>query len=154
MTPSELITEFLNQKRLAVVGVSREPRDFSRSLFREFLKQGYDVVPVNPRATEIEGRPCFAHLGEISPPVEGALLMTAPDFTEQVVRECVAAGIPRVWMYRASGKGAVHPAAASYCREQGIQLIEGYCPFMFFARPAFFHRLHKFCMKLVGSYPA
>jgi uncharacterized protein len=154
MTTGELINDFLKQKRLAVVGVSRNPRDFSRSLFREFLKEGYDAVPVNPQLQEIEGRRCFAHLGEISPPVEGALLMTSPALTEQVVRECASSGITRVWMYRAGGNGAVHPNAVAYCHQKGLRLVEGYCPFMFFARPAIFHRVHKFCMKLVGSYPA
>lgn len=48
------IREFLGQKRLAIVGVSRQPRDFSRALFREFCSRGYEVVPVNPAAREIE----------------------------------------------------------------------------------------------------
>jgi len=153
MTTGELITDFLAQKRLAVVGVSRNAQDFSRAMFREFLNEGYDALPVNPQAKEVEGRRCFAHLGDISPPVESALLMISPALTEQVVRECAAAGVTRVWMYRAVGNGAVHPGAVAFCREKGIRLIEGYCPFMFFARPGFLHRAHRFCKKLLGSYP-
>jgi len=153
MTTGELITDFLEQKRLAVVGVSRKPHDFSRMLFREFRKQGYDAVPVNPQLTEVEGGRCYAHVGEISPPVAGALLMTPPALTEQLVRECAAAGVTRVWMYRAGGNGAVHPGAVAFCHEQGMRLVEGYCPFMFFARAGFIHRVHRFCMKLAGSYP-
>jgi hypothetical protein len=154
MTTGEAITDFLKQKRLAVVGVSRNPHDFSRWLFREFLKQGYDAVPVNPQAKEVEGRRCFARVSEISPPVEGALLMTPPALTEQVVRECAASGITRLWMHRGVGNGSLHPGAVAFCRDQGIRLVAGYCPFMFFARPGFVHRLHRFCMKLLGSYPA
>ena len=60
---------FMGQKRLAIVGVSRNPQDFTRVLFREFLKQGYDVIPVNPNATEVEGRKCFARVGDINPGV-------------------------------------------------------------------------------------
>ena len=40
--------EFLAQRRIALVGVSRDPRDLSRTLFRELRRRGYDVVPVNP----------------------------------------------------------------------------------------------------------
>ena len=153
-TTRGLITDFLAQKRLAVVGVSRNPCDFSRMLFREFLKQGYDAVPVNPQVAELEGRHCFARVGDIVPSVEGALLMTPPELTEKVVRDCAHAGITRVWMFRAVGQGAIHSAAVALCRERGIRVIEGYCPFMFFPNPGFAHRLHAFFMKLVGSYPA
>jgi predicted CoA-binding protein len=50
------ITKFLECKRVAFVGVSRDPHHFSRSLWREFLAKGYDPVPVDPQATEIEGQ--------------------------------------------------------------------------------------------------
>src|SRR5574337_219234 len=125
MTTRELIKDFLGRKRLAVVGVSRNPKDFSRALFREFLEQGYDAVPVNPHLTEVEGQRCFACVGDITPPVEAVLLMTPPELTAQVVADCANAGISRVWMYRAIGKGAIDPQAVAFCHEKGIHLIEG-----------------------------
>jgi predicted CoA-binding protein len=65
MTVMERIQDFLGQKRFAIVGVSQSPKDFSRTLFREFRDRGYEPVPVNPAASEIEGRPCFKRLQEI-----------------------------------------------------------------------------------------
>ena len=56
MTERQLIDDFLAQKRIAVVGVSRNPRDFTRTMFNEFIRRGYDAVPVNPNAAEIDGR--------------------------------------------------------------------------------------------------
>src|SRR5579885_654854 len=58
-TSLNAIQDFLAQKRIAFVGVSRDPKDFSCSLFREFVKRGYDVVPVNPNASEVMGRQTF-----------------------------------------------------------------------------------------------
>ena len=87
------IDDFLAQKRLAFVGVSRNPKDFSRGLFRELQQRGYDVIPVNPQATELDGQPCWARVQDITPPVDGALLMTPPHVTNQVVRDCAEAGI-------------------------------------------------------------
>ncbi|MEK7406827.1 MAG: CoA-binding protein [Acidobacteriota bacterium] len=149
----KLIDEFLAQKRIAVVGVSRRPSDFNRKLFDEFRRRGYDAVPVNPQAKEIDGQPCFARVQDISPPVDAALLMTPARVTEQMVRDCAAAGISRVWMYRAVGRGAVSQAAVDYCQAHGIQVIAGRCPFMFFPGTAFFHRLHGVFLKLTGGYP-
>jgi len=65
MTVMERIQDFLGQKRFAIAGVSRRPKDFSRALLREFRERGYDAVPVNPEAREMDGQPCFARLQEI-----------------------------------------------------------------------------------------
>ncbi len=153
MVLMEQIRDFLGQKRFAVVGVSRQPADFSRALFREFVERGYDAVPVNPEAHEIDGRPCFSRLQEIQPPVEGVLLMTAPAVTDSLVRECAAAGIKRVWMFRGGGKGAVSSDAVRFCESSGISVIPGECPFMYLPGSAWFHRLHGFVRKITGSYP-
>jgi len=56
---------------------------------------------VNLLADEIDGHETFQCLQAIRSAVEGALLMTSPNTTEQVVRDCAQAGIRRVWMYRA-----------------------------------------------------
>lgn len=147
-----VIQEFLSQKRIAMVGVSRNPKDFSASLFREFVKRGYDVVPVNPKAEEVLGRRAFARVGDVQPAVDAALLMTSPEVTETVVPECVKAGIRRIWLYRAGGSGAVSPKAVEVCQQNGIQVIPGECPFMFFPRNGF-HAVHGFIRKITGSFP-
>lgn len=46
------IHDFLVLRRIALVGVSRDPKDFSRVLFREMCDKGYDMVPVNPALTD------------------------------------------------------------------------------------------------------
>ena len=89
MTRMENIQDFLAQRRFAFVGVSREPKDFSRMLFREFQTRDYEPVPVHPEAAEIDGARCFARVGDIQPPVDSVLLMTAPTVTNLLVRECV-----------------------------------------------------------------
>lgn len=153
MTSMQLIQDFLGQRRLAVVGVSRQPRDFSLALFRELRKRGYDAVPVNQEAEGIDKQPCFARVQSVNPPVDGALLMTSPQVTEKVVRDCAEAGIKRVWMYRAGGTGAVSPAAVTYWAEHGIAVIPGECPFMFFKGSGWFHRLHGMVRKITGADP-
>ena len=153
MTVMERIRDFLDQKRIAMAGVSRQPKDFSRILFRELRSRGYDVVPVNPQAREIEGRPCFAHLQDVTPPVDAVLLMTPADLTGPVVHDCVSAGVTRVWMYRAGGRGAVTADAVRFCESNGISVIPGECPMMFLPGGAWFHRFHGLLKKIGGSYP-
>jgi uncharacterized protein len=149
----ETIDNFLAQKRIAMVGISREPKSFSVMLFEELCRRGYDVVPVNPNTPNVMGRRCFARLQDIQPPVDTALLMTSSSVTDKVVADCAEAGIRRVWMYRATGKGAVSPNAVAFCRERGIEVVPGQCPFMFLPHAGGVHRLHGFMRKLTGRYP-
>ena len=150
----EIINDFMSQKRLAIIGVSRNPKDFSRALFREFIKQGYEPIPINDKAEEIEGRKCYSHVRYVEPPVEEVLLMTPFEEATLVLKDAAGCGIRRAWVYRAAGKGSVDPEAVTLCREKDIDLIEGYCPLMFLPKAQFVHRVHGFFMRLVGAYPA
>ena len=113
MTRMENVRDFLAQKRFAMVGVSRQPKDFSRALFREFQTRHYQPVPVHPDVTEIEGVRCFAHLRDIQPPVDSVLLMTSPTVTDVVVRECVEASSG--FGSTAAQVGAHSPRAPNRC---------------------------------------
>src|ERR1035441_6064657 len=130
MTAMERIQDFLGQKRLAFVGVSSRPAEFSRMLFREFRARGYDAIPVHPGVAEMDGQKCFARLQDIDPPPDGALLLTVPGVTDQVVRDCAEAGMARVWMFRAGGAGAVSADAIAYCAANAISVVPGECPFI------------------------
>jgi uncharacterized protein len=153
MTARKEIDDFLALKRLALIGVSRNPKDFTRSLFREFRNRGYDAVPVNPGVDDVDGVRCYANIQDIEPPVEAALLLTPASTSERVVRECDSAGVRRIWLYRATGEGAASPAAVKTCEERCIPVIAGECPFMFFPETQWFHRFHGWCRKLVGAFP-
>jgi predicted CoA-binding protein len=151
-TSLEVIEDFLAQKRLAMVGVSRKMQDFSVLLFKELRQRGYDVVPVNPLASDILGERCFARVQDIRPPVDTVLLMTSPSVTDTVVKDCADAGIRRIWLYRSAGEGAVSAKALQFCKEKGIQVVPGECPFMFLPGNGL-HALHGFIRKITGSFP-
>ncbi len=153
MDERDLINEFLAHKRLAVVGVSRAPRDFSRRLFRDLRNFGYEPIPVNPEAAEIDGVACAARIQQLDPPPSIALLLTRPEVTEQIVRDCREAGVSIVWMYKASGRGAVSQQAIDYCEAYGIRVIPGYCPYMFLQQAGWVHKLHGFFVTLISGRP-
>lgn len=147
------IQDFLRQKRLAIVGVSHNSRDFSRKLYEELRGRGYEVVPVNPNLGELAGDKCFAKVQDIQPPVDGALLMNPPALTAGIVRDCEAAGIKRVWMYRAAGSGAVDDEAVLFCQTHGISVVPGECPYMFFPAAGWIHRAHGSIRRIMGAFP-
>lgn len=148
------VNDFLAQRRLALVGVSRHEPDFSRTLLQTLRDHGYDMVPVNPALTEVAGLRCYPRVQDIKPPVDGVLVMTPAAAAAQVVRDCIEAGIGRVWLHRGTGAGAVSTEAIELCQQSGIKLVAGQCPFMFLPEPAWFHRAHRYLKKLRGTYPA
>ena len=82
------IEDFLAQKRIAIVGISRERPHISIQLFEEFCRRGYDVAPVNPNIAEIFGQRCFARVQDIHPTVDAALLLHPRPLRHRGARLC------------------------------------------------------------------
>jgi predicted CoA-binding protein len=152
-TTIKQIDDFLALKRIAVVGVSRNPKELSYTLWQELRQRRYDAVPVNPSTPEIDGKRSYASVRDIDPPVEGALIMTTAAVAEQVIEECAAAGVRHVWLYGGLGGGASNPATIAAAQVHGLDTIAGHCPFMFLPGTPVFHKLHGVGKKLTGSYP-
>jgi len=151
--PRAWIDEFLAFKRIAIVGASRDSKHFSRYVLDEFVKRGYDVVPVNPKAKEISGRACAPDLASVDPAPEGVLVMTPSKQSCEMVKQSAARGVKLVWLYKAAGYGAVSPEAVEACDQLGVRVIAGECPMMFFPHAAWFHRLHGAWKTLTGTMP-
>ncbi len=145
------VTNFLAERRMALIGVSRQPQDITRPLLRELGARGYEVVPVTPYLNEAEGRPCVARVQDIVPPVTAALVFTGPVETLAVLRDCVEAGIKKVWIR--AGLKRLDPAIIAFCREHDLTLIVGECPFMFLPGTQLIHGFHGVINRMIGRYP-
>jgi len=149
-----LAKDFLAQKRIAVVGVSREGGT-GNAIYRKLREEGYTVIALNPNADRIEGDPCYHTVRDLPGPVDGAFLATKPEASEQVMRDCVEAGVPRVWMHYNPMTGptmsSVSDAAVAYGREHGVTVIAGGCPMMFME---FFHKVMRWVLGATGKLPA
>jgi predicted CoA-binding protein len=145
---------FLASRRIAVVGVSRDAKDFSRYVLRELLARGLDAVPVSPVLAEAEGRAASPAVRDVSPAPDAALLLVPAQRAADVVRECLAAGVRKIWLHRGGGPGAVSEEAIAACRAGGVEPIQGLCPFMALPGAPFPHRLHGAVRRAFGRAPA
>jgi predicted CoA-binding protein len=138
----EAASEFLAHKRIAVTGVSRQPKEHgSNSVFKRLRDRGYQVFAVNPNANEVEGVQSYHNLRSIPGGVDAVVIATAPDKAEGTMRECAELGIKHVWMHRAYGQGSVSATATTYGRKRGITVIDGGCPLMFDPVADFGHKV-------------
>lgn len=151
------VNEFLAQKRIAVAGVSRNNSHHPAGnlIYRRLKKTGHEVFPVNPHMQTFEGDRCYADLRSIPGGVDGVVIVTGPDTTERIVRDCSDAGVRRVWMHQSMGKKAssVSPAAIEYCHEHDISVIAGACPMMYGDGVDFGHTCMRWFLTLTGGLP-
>jgi uncharacterized protein len=145
---------FLARKRVAVTGVSRQPKGHGGNIVYQRLRErGYEVFAVNPNAEEVEGDPCYRDLRSIPGGVEAVVIATRPETAEETMRECADLGIEHVWMHRGPGAGSVSPAAAGYGRQRGIAVIDGGCPCMFDPTADLGHKAMRVVLTLTGNVP-
>jgi predicted CoA-binding protein len=149
MTDKAVVQEFLDQRNLAVVGVSTTGNKFGNIAYRELKAKGYRLFPVHPTAEAIEGERCYSSLRELPEPVDGVLVVVPPEQTEKVVQDAAATGIRRVWMQ----PGAESEAAVQFCEQNGMSVIRGECILMFAEPAAFGHRAHRWVWGLLGKLP-
>lgn len=146
--------EFLANKRIAVTGVSRDPKDHgSNVVYKRLRERGYEVFAINPNADAVEGDPCYHELKAVPDGVDAVVIATRPETADDTMRECVDLGIEHVWMHRGPGKGSVSETATAYGREHGINVIDGGCPLMFGPTADFGHKCMRAIFKLTGAVP-
>jgi predicted CoA-binding protein len=124
---------FLASKRIAVTGVSRDPKSGhgSNVVYQRLKQRGYEVFAVNPNAQQVEGDPAYPDLTSIPGGVDAVVIATRPERAAATVHECALLGIEQVWMHRSVGGGSVDADAAIWGRGHGMTVIEGGCPLMF-----------------------
>ncbi len=149
MTIKATVNDFIAQKNIALVGISRSGKGFGNIALKELKAKGYAVYPVHPQAEMIEGERCYPSLHALRDKVDGVLIIVPPDETDQVVRDAFTAGIRRVWMQQ----GAESVQAIRFCKEHGMSVVQGECILMFAEPAMFFHRAHRFVKGLAGQLP-
>lgn len=108
---------------VAVVGLSP---DAERPSFRvaSYLKdQGYRIIPVNPRLSQILGETCYPELTSIREAVDVVDIFRRAEETPAIVDQAIAIGAKAVWMQ----EGIVNEAAADKAREAGLLVVMDRC---------------------------
>jgi uncharacterized protein len=150
MTSKKLVEEFMFQKKIAVVGVSRKKTKFGNAIYKELKQKGYQVYPINPNMQTFDGDICYPDLLSLPEKVDAVVINVPPVQTEKVVREAKEAGINKVWFQQ----GSQSEEAVNFCEENGIDYVSNECILMFTQPSAFIHRAHKWVWGVLGKLPA
>ncbi len=149
MTNLNEIQRFLETKKIAVAGASRNPKKFGGTVFKELREKGYELYPVNPNADQIQGVKCYSSIDSLPKDVYHLFIVTPRQETTQVAGEAVKRGMKMIWMQQKSET----PEAVKIIEDAGIPLIYKKCIMMFADPVKGPHNVHRFITKLFGGYP-
>ena len=85
-------------KTIAIIGASSDRGKFGNKAVRAFVRQGYTVFPVNPKAPQIEGLPAFQGIADV--PVRPNLISVylPPRVLLKILPAIAAKGCDELWL--------------------------------------------------------
>jgi len=148
-TSKQSIEQFLAPKKLAIAGVSHDPKKFGNTVYRELKEKGYEVYPINPNLDQINGDPCFHSVAALLVDIRHLLVLTPKSQTLQVVKDAVSKGIDHLWIQQMSETRET----LDYLKDKQINLIHKECIFMWVEPVSSIHKFHRTIRKIFGLLP-
>ncbi len=118
-----VIQRVLTMQRVAIVGLSGNELRASNFVGRYLLRNGYDIVPVNPREKLILGRTSYASLADIPDPVDTVDVFRKPDAVPDIARDAVAIGAKCLWLQY----NVISEEGARIATDGGLDVIMDRC---------------------------
>lgn len=113
-------------RTVAVVGLSSHEWRPSYEIAEYLLKQGYKVIPVNPREKTVLGQHAHPRLEDVPEPVDLVNIFRRPEHVPEIVESAIRIGAKAVWMQ----PGTENAAAVRRAKEAGLMVVAGPCIFV------------------------
>jgi hypothetical protein len=113
----------IQEKEIAVVGVSEREEKYGYKIFRDLIKHNFNVKGVNPRNGEILGRKIYKNLTDLQRVPDLVITVVPHQVTERIVEECKKMGVREIWMQPGSESETVIKTAKDY----GITVTHNAC---------------------------
>ena len=110
-------------KRIAVVGLSDNPDRTSYMVSKAMQNAGYEIIPVNPTASEILGVKAVASLKEIEGHVDIVNVFRRSEFLPEVAKEFDEIDADVFW----AQQGLENEEAYQFLKEKGYTVIMDRC---------------------------
>jgi signal transduction histidine kinase/predicted CoA-binding protein len=110
-------------RTIAVVGINDKQDRPAYSVPTYLQSQGYRILPVNPKLSEVLGERAFPDLTSLEEPVDVVLIFRRSENVPPIVEQAIQIGAKVVWMQ----EGIVHQAAAESARRAGLEVVMDTC---------------------------
>jgi uncharacterized protein len=110
-------------RTIAIVGLSSNKLRASHFVGYYLKRHGYQVIPVNPRETEILGEKCYPSLLDVPVPVDVVDVFRAPDALPGIAQEAVAIHASFLWCQF----GVINEEGARIAEDGGVTVVMDRC---------------------------
>jgi uncharacterized protein len=149
MATQKQIRNFLDRKKFALAGLSRNTKEFSHVVYKKLLEMGFDVYPINPHVAAINNITCYTSLRDIPEDVDHVLVLTSKNHSYDLVKEAIETGKKNLWIQQfSSSKEAIKLA-----EDFEVNLIHNECIMMHLEPVKGIHAFHRSLRKFFGTYP-
>ena len=114
---------FAEAKTNAVVGASADPSKPAHAIPRYLQRQGYRILPVNPRGGELLGEPVARSLAEVDGPIDVVEVFRPAEEAPRIAREAVEVGAKVLWLQL----GIVSQEARQVAEAAGLTVVMNRC---------------------------
>ncbi len=118
----KFVQEALNKTHWAVVGATQSHNKFGYKIFNRLVEKGYDVTPVNPFHSEIDGVVTVANIAETQG-IQVVNMVISPEKCLKVLETISDMGIEVVWFQ----PGSYNDDVIQRANDLGLKVIYGYC---------------------------
>lgn len=131
--------DFFTNNQVLFVGLSSDPKSFSRSVYKDFIKAGINVVPVNSKKFRVGNVDVYSGVEKVSQVPECAYVLLNTENTKDAVRSLKDSGVKKVLFH--SNK-TVDLNTLSECKAFGMETFVA-CPKMMISN-GLIHKVHGF----------
>ncbi|HET7152215.1 MAG TPA: CoA-binding protein [Candidatus Kapabacteria bacterium] len=110
-------------KNIAVVGASTKPWRDSNGIMEYLLKEGYNVIPVNPSYDAVLGKKCYPDLKSIPEVIDIVDIFRNPAEVMPIIDEAIAIHAKAVWMQLT----VVNEEAKKKAQDAGLAVVMDHC---------------------------
>jgi predicted CoA-binding protein len=108
---------------IAVVGLSARPETDSYHVAAYLQRNGYKIIPVNPKYEQVLGEKCYRRLLDVPEAIDIVDVFRRPEAVPEVADQAIAVKAKVLWMQ----EGIVHNAAAEKARRAGLKVVMNKC---------------------------
>jgi predicted CoA-binding protein len=124
MNTSETISQILEFKNWAIVGLGNNPDRPAFGVAKLLQDKGHQVFPVHPKAGTVHGAVGYSSLSEIPVQIDVVDCFVNSTLVGDVVDQAIAIGAKAVWLQL----GVIDEAAAARAQAAGLLTVMDRCP--------------------------
>jgi len=144
---NQLIDNFVSSKRIAVVGMSRSGKKFGNMAAKELKAKGYEIYPVHPEASEIDGFTCSPNLQSLSGKVDAVWISIPPKNVSSVLEEAAQIGLKNIWLQQ----GAWSAEVQQTIDQLQLPVVTKKCIMMYAPPVKSVHKFHRTIKGIFGK---